>query len=539
MNTQQLVLDLKENKQDFEFYPTTPEMLKIVRQYMTVGGDILDVGAGNGAFKRYLDNTGSDYKHYYAIEKSEILINQLDKDTYILATDFNQCTLIDKKVDTLFCNPPYSEFKNWTIRIIKEGNFKEGFLIIPERWRDDPAIKAALDYTGTTAQVLAQKDFLTADRQARAKVHIVKLIKKREYDDNKPFDDWFKDTFGFEEIKDRGFEYQGRAEREKAIKQAVVEAPNKIECLVNLYNDEMNRLYGSFKAICQLDVETLHDIGVETAKVKQSLKQKIESTKILYWRMIFDYLDEITKRLTHKAREKLFERFERLNTVDFNASNVRAVVVWVLKNASSLFDEQLIDFYKDFTTPDNIIKYKSNQKVFKRDHWYNNRFDRDGEKPTHYCLSYRLIADNLFNVQAEERWSNEKHNFVATSVIKEYGNSRLRVLEDLEAIAFNLGFETLYGEQAAYFGEKYYIKGKDNKPLIEYKIYKNGNTHLKLNIEFAKALNVEVARLLGWIRDKSEVVQEFPEDMKDAAKYYGANFRFSLDKPNIKLLSAV
>jgi len=537
MNTQQLITQLKENGQDFEFYPTTPEILKIVCEYMTVYGDILDIGAGNGTFKRYLDSTKHGYLNYYAIEKSEILINQLDKDTYILATDFNQCTLIDKKVDILFCNPPYSEFKNWTLRIIREGNFKEGFLVIPARWQDCEEIKKALEFTQTTAQILAQRDFLTADRQARAKVHIVKLVKKREYGEDKPFENWFKETFGFEEVEDRGFEYKEYSEYRDDIKNKLVEAPNKIEFLVNLYTDEMNRLYSSFKAICQLDVKTLHDIGVESSKIKQSLKQKIESTKILYWRMIFNYLDEITKRLTHKAREKLFEKFERLNCVDFNASNIRAVVIWVLKNASSLFDEQLIDFYKELTTPDNVIKYKSNQKVFKRDHWYNNRFDRDGEKPTHYCLSYRLIADNIFNVHAEEKWSNEKKNFVPTSVIKEYGNSRIRVLEDLEAIAFNLGFETLYGEQAEYFGEKYYIKGKDNKPLIEYKIYKNGNTHFKLNIEFAKALNVEVARLLGWIRDKSEVAQEFPDDMKDAAKYYGANFRFSIEKPNIKLLA--
>lgn len=536
MNTNQLVLDLKENNQDFEFYPTTDEILKIICSQMNSFGHILDIGAGNGTFKRYLDRNNIDYCKYFAIEKSEILINQLDKDTYILGTDFHQCTLIDKPVNTIFCNPPYSEFKDWTLRIIKEGNFKHAFLVIPERWQNDKEIEKSLEFNHTFARVIAQRDFLTADRQARAKVHIVKLEKtaKKEF----VFDNWFKETFGFEEVKDSRFEYTAYSENKKKIENEIVSAPNKIEYLVNLYTDEMNRLYSSFRAICQLDVETLHDIGVESSKVKESLKYKIEHTKIFYWHLIFDFLDDITKRLTYKTREKLFNEFERLNTVDFNASNIRAVVIWVLKNASSLFDEQLIDFYKDFTTPDNIIKYKSNQRIFKRDSWYNNRFDRDGEKPTHYCLSYRLIADNIFNVHAEEKWSAEKKNLVTTSVIKDYGNSRIRVLEDLEAIAFNLGFETLYGEKAEYFGEKYYIKGKDNKPLIEYKIYKNGNTHLKLNIEFAKALNVEVARLLGWIRDKSEVAQEFPDDMKDAAKYYGANFKFSIEKPNIKLLGS-
>jgi hypothetical protein len=112
------------------------------------------------------------------------------------------------------------------------------------------------------------------------------------------------------------------------------------------------------------------------------------------------------------------------------------------------------------------------------------------------------------------------------------------IVDDLSAIAFNLGFETDYKEIPTEFGEKYYVMGKNEKPLIEFKLYKNGNTHIKLDIEFCKAMNVEVARLLGWIQDFSEVEKEFPDDMKDAGKYYGANFRFSLEKPNIKLLGA-
>lgn len=528
MNTNQLVLDLKENQRDFEFYPTTDEILKIICTQINEFGNILDIGEGNGTFKRYLDRNNIYYSKYFAIEKSEILINQLDKDTYILGTDFHQCTLIDKPVDTIFCNPPYSEFKEWTLRIIKEGNFNHAFLVIPERWQNDKEIEKALEFNHTFAKVIAQRDFLTADRQARAKVHIVKLEKtaKKEF----VFDNWFKETFGFEEVKDHNFEFS--SEKQDKIKNEIVSAPNKIEYLVNLYTEEMNRLYSSFKAICQLDVETLHDIGVESSKVKESLKYKIEHTKIFYWHLIFDFLDDITKRLTYKTREKLFNEFERLNTVDFNASNIRAVVIWVLKNASSLFDEQLIDFYKELTTPDNIIKYKSNQRVFKRDSWYNSRFDR-GEMPTHYCLSYRMIATH-YNVGCGT-YVFDKNDKMKYDTKFEQHKARA-VIDDLCAIANNLGFEIACKEIPNDFGKNRHVTLNNGKTLIEYKFYKNGNTHFKLNIEFAKALNVEVARLLGWIRDKSEVATEFPDDMKDAAKYYGANFRFSIEKPNIKLL---
>lgn len=519
----QIVAEIKENNQDFEFYPTTEDMLKVVAEHIR-RGDILDIGAGNGGLKRYLDKIGKLYKDYFAIEKSEILLNQLPEDVYVLGTDFNNCTLIDKPADVIFCNPPYSEFKNWTLRILKEGNFKDAFLIIPERWKDYPEIKKIIEERNITTQVLAKKDFLNAERQARAKVDIIRFTK---YKEDNPFDNWFKDTFDFEEVNDHHFEC---CDNQKKIKNELVGAPNKIEYLVNLYNDEMNRLYGSFKAICQLDVETLHDLGIETSKVKESLKYKINNTKILYWRLIFDHLDDITKRLTHKTRDELFDRFDRLKVVDFNASNIRAVVIWVLKNASSMFDKQLIDFYKEFTLPDNVIKYKSNQRVFKRDEWYNTRFDRDEkDQISHYCLSYRLIADYLFNTSS--KW-NDKDQLDGA-----YDYKRNRVLEDFSAISHNLGFEIGHYTSPRFFGEKYYIYDKSGTPLIEYKIYKNGNTHLKLNIELAKALNVEVARLLGWIRDKSDVANEFPKEFKDAAKYYGASFILSLENPNIKLLT--
>lgn len=343
------------------------------------------------------------------------------------------------------------------------------------------------------------------------------------FKNDNPFNRWFETTF---EIKAANNETEYDFEKQEKIKNQLVSAPNKIEALVNLYNKEMNRLYGSFKAICALDNKTLEDIGVDTLKVRESLKYKIEHTKILYWHIVFNYLDEITTRLTYDARDELFKKFDRLNQVDFNESNIRSVVIWVLKNASSLFDDQLVKLYKTFTQPDNIIKYKSNQRVFKRDEWYNNHFDRDSTV-SHYCLSYRIICDRLYF--RSSTWNGYKIDDIKAQTI----------VDDLNAIAYNLGFVSASKDIPESFGEKYYILMPDGKPLIEFKFYQNGNTHLKLNKEFAKALNVEVARLLGWIRDKSEIKDEFPDEMADGAeKYFGKSFAISLNNPNIKLLTS-
>ena len=495
-------------------------MLQKVKQYSIKNQSILDIGCGSAKLRSYFP--ASDY---FVIEKSRILIDRLPPDIYVLGTDFNACTLIDKKVDMIFCNPPYSEFKEWTIRIIKEGNFDEAFLIIPQRWQVDADIKQALIDNVVNYEIIDTTDFLDAERQARAKVNIIKFTKSR-YSDSRvdPFKSWFENTFQFKEKKDRTYDFTYAENKKEKIQNQLVGAENKVDFLVNMYDDEMARLFNSFKAICGLDEETLHDIGVETRKVIESLKFKIQNTKILYWRLVFDYLDEITKRLTAESRRTLFQKFERLQEVDFNRENIQAVVIWVLKNASSLFDEQLVSLYKQFTTPDNIVKYKSNQRVFKRNEYWNTRFD-DKNSVSHYCLTYRMVVDNLY-FKKSYCWNGEE-------VDRDKAHT---IVDDLSAIAYNLGFEVVSKDIATEFGEKYYIMGEGCRPLIEFKLYKNGNTHLKLNIEFCKAMNVEVARLLGWIQDRSDVEKEFPEDMADAGKYFGANFRFSIEKPNVKLL---
>ncbi len=47
-----------------------------------------------------------------------------------------------------------------------------------------------------------------------------------------------------------------------------------------------------------------------------------------------------------------------------------------------------------------------------------------------------------------------------------------------------------------------------------------GNMHVKFNMEFTKALNVEASRLLGWIRKKEDIEKEFTPEMAAGAEKY-------------------
>ena len=61
--------------------------------------------------------------------------------------------------------------------------------------------------------------------------------------------------------------------------------------------------------------------------------------------------------------------------------------------------------------------------------------------------------------------------------------------------------------------------------LFAFRCYLNNNVHIKFNIELMKALNVAVARKLGWIRKPSDIAQEFPPEMAKGAERYFNCFR--------------
>jgi type I restriction-modification system DNA methylase subunit len=138
---------VKATGQDFEWYPTTREILRhlyddtkeLSIQRSRRGLSLLDCGAGDGKVfrvleelfeeekarvtdesdRRRLENWPFDIKKY-AIEKSRPLIESLPSDVFIVGTEFHDQSLIDKKVDIVFSNPPYSEYVEWTDKILRE-----------------------------------------------------------------------------------------------------------------------------------------------------------------------------------------------------------------------------------------------------------------------------------------------------------------------------------------------------------------------------------------------------------------------------------
>lgn len=497
-----LIENLKENNQDFEFYPTTKEIVEKIYYDLSKNNfgeenySCLDIGSGNGNFfNKFNEIKGkASIRNKYAIEKSEILISKMAADIVVVGADFWGNTLIDKEVSFIFCNPPYSEFEGWSEKIIKEGNAKSIYLVIPERWKNSGAINEALKLRKATAESLGSFDFLDAERAARAQVEIVKITLKKGYDCGvDPFDLFIAENFKLQigendNWAQREADKKAKKEEQEKIKETELAAGRDlIQILAGFYNQDMQKLLGNYKKLEALDADLLKELGVDVRNIKKGLKEKISGLKYKYWHELFNNLDKITSRLTYSKRDNLLRKMGNNVNIDFNEQNAYALVIWAIKNANQYYDEQLKEVFLELSEPAYIKNYKSNQKTWEKDGW------RYTKNHTNYTLDYRVIVEKY-----SEKYQDQ---FVS----------------DVRVIANNLGFNW----------------------IGDVKTFKNGNIHFKFEKTFIQALNIEAARLLGWIKSPQQAAAEFHESCEfnadEAEKTFNKNFFLPLMPKNLLL----
>jgi hypothetical protein len=523
MNINKTIIDLKNNNEDFEFYPTTDEILKCIyddnfnSSYNEIAlGKVLDIGAGNFKFynKFYdyikINNIERHSIKYRFIEKSKILIQQAPKEAIPVGVDFNNFTLIGKKFDLIFCNPPYSEFVDWMQRILKESDSKNIYFVVSQRWEDNAKIKEIIKNRDYNYKVLMTTDFFNAERKARCKVDVIRFSKKYEYRKSNVFKDWFLETFNFELENKNKYKYEERQEKSDKIKNEMEIKKDIIEVLIDNYNKDMEEkqnIYYKLAEISKIDNNIFKEINIDLDILIKNLEDKLINLKSFYWNELFNRLDKITSRLTVKSRDDFYKIITETDLVEFNKDNILAIVIWVIKNANNYYNNQLIDLFYKFISPDNIKKYKSNFKTWELSKWRHNSFE-DNKKITHFSLDYRIIIP-IYDV--------------------------IDLLKDICVIANNLGFQVdnkilnsynKHDNEKISNGEIYFL---NNEVFFEYKYYKNKNLHIKFNQEFLKAFNIEAGRLLGWLKNKQDIKENL-ENISDIDidKYFNKNIEISM-----------
>lgn len=525
-----VVEQLKQADQDFEWYPTTDEIIgalcRDMRRVLVRARrmSLLDIGAGNGkvlaAVRAGLAGGADPVEvEMYAIEKSPILLAQMSENMYVVGTDFDEQSLIDKTIDVTYCNPPYSQYEKWAAKIIRQSASTFVYLVIPTRWKDEPSIAAAIKFREATVRVVGEYTFEDGERKARAVVNLLRVRLQAEKDD--AFDRFFAEEFGdlkskFDkdgENKKDGDYYEQKQREHDARFKGLTPGNNYAARLVALYNAEMEKIHSNYKMVGQLDADLLRELQIAPDAILKFLKLRLRGLRLVYWHELFDHMHEITNRLTSKNRGLLLETLNKNGHVDFTLNNIYAVLLWMVKNANSYINSQTLDLFDDMISAANVHNYKSNQRAFVYDRW---RYEQ--ERPTHIALEYRLVLEHCGG------YNNDQF-------IKELEGRAAEFLGDLLTVAKNLGFEcdTAPAELSSFYRRKWRPGDKYNfvcttpdgkrETLFEVRAFCNRNMHIRLNQKFALALNVEVGRLRGWIFSKEEAVEEL-NDPK-AARYFG------------------
>lgn len=528
-----LIETLKQNGEDHEFYPTTDEIIKAMlrdvrkadfRHNMT---SVLDIGAGNGKVLRALKD--GRFSSFYAIEKSLTLCGLLSDFAYIIGTDFEAQSLLSKQIDLTFCNPPYSTFEAWAVKILRESASKRVYLVLPRRWKDSVEIAEALKYREAEAHTVGSYDFEDSeDRQARAKVDLLRIDLAEDSDD--AFDRFFDAQFA--DLKKRYEEAEKTQPTDSGEKSpkfaALVTGPNLLEMLVDLYDKEIQHIRKNYELAGQLDADMLRELNVTPKHILGALKLRLTGLRNEYWKELFNHMEAVTNRLCTKQRNALLHTLNSNGHVDFTASNAYAVLLWVLKNANAYIDTQLCEVFDSLVGKANVKNYKSNQRAFVYDRWRYNE-----EKPTHISLEYRLVLEHAGGI-----------NRTDYSFERGLAERACELLRDLMTVARNLGFDCATADNRLLGGRSGWRSGTvhsfhceingQREELLEARAFLNGNMHVRINQKFALALNVEYGRLKGWLKTPQEAAEELNDP--EAAAVFGTAFR--LGAKTFPLLSA-
>jgi hypothetical protein len=531
----QLVREIAGTTHDLEFYPTTQEIINSLVASIrgcSYARDItsaLDIGAGSGKVLCALRDAESLHiSDLYAIEKSTPLLQAMPPDIMTVGTDFMEQSLLSKPVHLTFCNPPYSQFQAWAVKIIQESTSQHIYLVIPQRWKDSPAIQDAIKAAGKKARTVRSFDFENAeDRTARAKVDLVHLTASDEesrhhyrsrHDEataphpafQRQFDSQFADfikRFKQDDSSSESDPIRWPSDKGKPASRfdSIVPGENYAAALVALYNAEMAHVQKNYAAAMQLDPDLLREFDINPGKICHMLHQRLKGLRNVFWKELFERFDTISSKLTAASRSRLLTRLHQHVHVDFTLSNIEAVVLWVLKNANKNFDTQLIEVFEELTAKCNVKLYKSNQRVFVEKGW---RYEKTTEN-THYSLDYRIIT----------------HHSGGTSGSSYRGRNGLDdrahvLLEDIRTVAANLGFtrSTKFSTSDFHWqsGQSHTFSAKDPATgatidLFRVRAFGNGNMHFKFNQRFILALNVEHGRLKGWLKTPAEAAEEMQD----------------------------
>jgi len=569
VSTSKKIQILKTANEDFEWYPTTPEIMEAMKNdlwaylrshkndysnYNSRGGrknenaedigirvdyeyngkrekkmerldidSFLDIGAGDG---RVLDFFPAQNK--YGIEIARAQADDLiRRGVFIIGRNYWDVSLHNNSYSLIFSNPPYSDFVRWVNKLLTECNFCVLYLVLPVRWKNQDEITRELKRYEVS--VVGEYDFSEADREARGKVNLIRINLpweniEGESKHGQKYQSTLEDAFerfvreniaDFEPKKDK---YVDEDKEELVLKQT------PIDQLLSDYEREREELGNAFRAIGKLDPAIIKLMGQDKSSMMEIIKESIKGLKKKYWRATFDKLEPVKKRMIYKTREHIFNSIKEFQTLDFNADNIYSVVIWIINNANIGILDQIGEVFDNMTTSDYIENYVSNK------HWVKSDWRNTQDSRKHY--KYDKLPER-WKIGLDYRIVVEAHNQNAYSYM-----GKRTIVDDFIVVCRNLGFPIADNQNPNYTihqaEQKFHTEEGELAFTMRY--YKgNSNAHLKINKNLLMKFNIEVAKIRKWMSDPEDVVEEYKIPMEEATRLWKSGVAL-LGSGDVKML---
>jgi len=569
VSTAKKVQMLRAADEDYEFYPTTPEIMEAMSKdlwaylrshkndysnYNARGGrrnenaedigiredyeyigkrekkterldidSFLDIGAGDG---RVLDLFPAQKK--YGIEIARTQADDLiRRGIFIIGRNYWDVSLQNNDYALIYSNPPFSAFTLWVNKILVECNFRVLYLVMPVRWQNQDEITRELKRYEAT--IVGEFDFAKADREARGKVNLVRVnVPWEKIEGESKYGQKYQSTLedAFERfVRENIADFEPKKNKYvEEDKEELVLKQTPIDQLLSDYEREREELGNAFRAIGKLDPAIIKLMGQDKSSMLEIIKESIKGLKKKYWRATFDKLEPVKKRMTYKTREHIFHSIEEFGTMDFNVDNIYSVVVWIINNANIGILDQIGEVFDGMTASDYIENYVSNKHWVKSD-WRNTQDSRKHYKYSKLPERWKIGLDYRIVVEA--------HNQNSYSYM-----GKRTIIDDFIVVCRNLGFPIAENENPVYTlhqaEQKFHTEEGELAFTMRY--YKgNCNAHLKINKKLLMKFNIEVAKIRKWMSDPGDVVEEYKIPMDEATQLWKSGVAL-LGSGDVKML---
>lgn len=564
-----LIQTLKTHDQDFEFYPTTNEILvKIAetlkgylraygddkRSYKNGGFTILDVCAGDGnallTLKQQLEK--ADFICLQGIEKSPMLYSMWDNSINLVGTDFFQENLHSKTANVLFCNPPFSQTETWFKRLLTEhsSRVQHIFFVCPSKqglsdkyrdmFNDFKFAKDSKNHYDISMTVLQNENgetfsFENADRSARVDTVIlhIDLHKYAEYRDfersdrDALFAQYFPELQNkLEHSEDYSYKRKAREEKSKELESFMLSQAGEqdlVKILVDSFCAERNEFLDAYNKLNDVPTLLLDKLDIDLSKAKNLLFKTLQELDTQYWSKLFKLYEPLKQKLTSSSVNRLMKYVSERN-IAFNYDNCLAVTLLAVQKTNEMIVQQLLDKYKHWAEVGNYKAYKSNQRLFNEGRFKDCIAPEDLTNNWSYGSDkkrwHEVSIDNIMPFSIGERKKLE-YRIVDCHLSFSGGyswagfdpnSSAMQAVHDIIIIARNLGYTVSDFEQTCDYGDRVSVYATDrngkNIVLFDFKVFKNGNAHFFLNKGLMIDIMLVVGKYLGWVHTKEQVMDD-------------------------------